>query len=230
MVFQTLSWLCIGGIALGMPLTAQQFSGVTTAFIPHPTDSAKRVEFLCAKPNGTGPWPMLVFVHGHQVGSRVGGSVYVTQGTLQRIAERGIVAVAVSQPGYGQSDGPPDYAGPTTQAAIAAVIERMRQESYVMRDRVGLFGYSRGAIAAAMVATRITDLKIVILGAGIHDLQDRINRLDRSVPQLAGIAENIEREAGNSAQAFETGQCFRSLTESKQPLCCSMVRGTIDLP
>jgi dipeptidyl aminopeptidase/acylaminoacyl peptidase len=118
------------------------------------------------------------------------------------MAERGVVAVAVSQPGYGKSDGPPDYAGPSTQAAMAAVIERMRQESYVVRDRVGLFGYSRGAIAAAMLATRIRDLRVLILGAGIYDLKDRYERLDRSSPQLAGIAANIEQEAGTSAQAF----------------------------
>src|SRR3954453_13462384 len=110
---QYLLWSLL--IGLGLPLAAQKHSEITSAFLQHPADSAKRVEFLCMKPNGVGPWPLLVFVHGHQQGDRPGAAVYATQGTLQRMAERGIVAIAVSQPGYGQSDGPPDYAGPSTQ-------------------------------------------------------------------------------------------------------------------
>jgi dipeptidyl aminopeptidase/acylaminoacyl peptidase len=191
-------------ISLGLSLgaKAQQPPGVTTGILQHPTDHAKRIEFLWTKPTGAGPWPLLVFVHGHQDGARPGAAVYATQGTLQNMAQRGIVAVAVSQPGYGRSDGPPDFAGPFTQKAITAVIEYMRDAPYVMRDRVGLYGYSRGAIAAAVVATQLSGLRMLILGAGMYDLEDGHRRLNRSVPELDGLAKNIEREAGTSRESF----------------------------
>jgi dipeptidyl aminopeptidase/acylaminoacyl peptidase len=186
---------------IASPAAAQQ-SQVTRSFLPHPHDSTKRIEYFIAKPADSGPWPVLLFVHGHQEGDRPGAAFYKSQGTLQQMAERGIVGVAVSQPGYGQSDGPPDFAGPRTQAAIVTVIDHLRRQPFVIADRVGLYGYSRGAIAVSMVATQVRDLAVLILGAGIYDMADAYKRLDRSVPQLDGLARNVEREAGTSREAF----------------------------
>lgn len=45
---------------------------------------------------------------------RDGGESYVKVGRLGMMAARGYVAAAVSQPGYGNSDGPPDFCGPFT--------------------------------------------------------------------------------------------------------------------
>src|SRR5215471_6014370 len=40
--------------------------------IQHPDDSSKRVEFFLKKPAGAGPWPAVIFLHGHQEGGRPG--------------------------------------------------------------------------------------------------------------------------------------------------------------
>ena len=73
---------------------------------------------------------------------------------MGRMASRGYVAAAVSQPGYGQSDGPPDFCGPYTQAAVMKAIDFLRQMPVVQPQHVALYGYSRGAIVASMVVTR----------------------------------------------------------------------------
>src|SRR5437870_8243366 len=43
--------------------------------LQHSRDPAKAVELFWAKPEGNGPFPAILFIHGHQEPSRPGGSV-----------------------------------------------------------------------------------------------------------------------------------------------------------
>ena len=97
-----------------------------TLSIPHPDEPVKKVEYFLQKPKGNGPWPTVVFLHGHQDWPRAGGKDFVQWGVLDQFADHGYLAVAVSQPGYGNSTGPADFCGPFTQHAVAAVIAKLR--------------------------------------------------------------------------------------------------------
>lgn len=55
--------------------------------IPHPNDPKKRIEFFWTRPEGGGPWPALVYIHGHQEPARPGGKDLVGAGVLQRAAK-----------------------------------------------------------------------------------------------------------------------------------------------
>jgi dipeptidyl aminopeptidase/acylaminoacyl peptidase len=112
---------------------------------------------------------VLLLIHGHQEHLRNGGEAFVRTGRLGVIATRGYVAAALSQPGYGDSDGPPDYCGPFTQDATMVAVDFLRRLPFVDSKRVALYGYSRGAIVASMVATRDPRLAAVVLGAGAYD-------------------------------------------------------------
>ena len=95
-------------------LLAASFCGCLSAetlAISHPDDPSKKVEFFLQKPSGKGPWPTVVLLHGHQDPPSHGGQDFVTWGELDRFAKRGYLAVAVSQPGYGNSSGPADFCG-----------------------------------------------------------------------------------------------------------------------
>jgi dipeptidyl aminopeptidase/acylaminoacyl peptidase len=85
------------------------------------------------------------------------------------MASRGYVAAALSQPGYGHSDGPSDFCGPFTQDAVVVAIDFLRNQSFVDPNKVVLYGYSRGAIVASMVATKDPKLAAVVLGAGAYN-------------------------------------------------------------
>src|SRR5712671_56756 len=137
--------------------------------LPHSRDPAKAVELFWTKPEGNGPFPAVLFIHGHQETQRNGGEAYVLTGRLGIMARRGYVAAAVSQPGYGNSSGPPDYCGPFTQQATLVAIDFLRRRPFVNPNKVALFGYSRGAIVAAMVATLDPRLAAVVLGTGAYD-------------------------------------------------------------
>ena len=53
-----------------------------TLFVPHPDDASKQVEYFLEKPVGRGPWPTVIFLHGHQQGPRPGGKDFVEWGVL----------------------------------------------------------------------------------------------------------------------------------------------------
>ena len=169
---------------------------IQRAFLQHRQNLSKKIEVFWTKPGEPGPWPAILFIHGHQEQVRNGGEAFVRPGRLGIMASRGYVAAALSQPGYGNSDGPPDFCGPFTQEAVLVAIDFLRNQPSVNPNKVALYGYSRGAIVASMVATKDPKLAAVVLGAGAY------NFFSWYPTPLRGIDANIEREAGTSAEAF----------------------------
>lgn len=183
-------------------ITADDRGGdVHRELLPHPDEPAKQVELFWVAPEGEGPWPAILYVHGHQFPERPGGRTYLEAPVLHRMARRGLLAAAVSQPGYGASDGPPDFCGPFTQRAVEAALSHLRAKRDLSDGRVVLYGYSRGAIVSSMVATRDRELAGLVLGAGAYDVGDQYAQLEGNV-ELAGLRQNIEREAGTTTAAF----------------------------
>jgi dipeptidyl aminopeptidase/acylaminoacyl peptidase len=172
----------------------------------------RKVELFWAKPAEQGRRPAVLFIHGHQETNRNGGETYVNIGRLGTMARRGYVAAALSQPGYGNSDGPPDFCGPFTQDAALAALAHLRAKPFVDPDRVAVFGYSRGAIVASMVATRDARLAGVILGAGVYDF------FTWYPTPMRGIDHNISAEAGTSAAAFRARSALHHADRIRAPV------------
>lgn len=191
-----------------------EHDGVTyyRTFLQHPDNQDARVELYWTQPDGEERNPAILFIHGHQWPERPGGLDYIQYGRLARIRDKGYVAAAVSQPGYGESDGPPDFCGPFTQKAVLAAIRFLRKQPFVNPDKIGLMGYSRGAIVASMVATKDTRLAAVALAAGMYDVKSGyptgIRVFDR----------NIRREAGTSDEAFKARSAVHHAERIKSPI------------
>src|SRR5262249_24918874 len=139
-------------------------------FIPHPDDSSKRVEYFLKQPAGSGPWPAVIFLHGHHEGARPGGRDFVKWGVLDRFAGRGYLAGGVSQPGYGNSTGPADFCGTFTQHAVSGVIAKLRADGYVSPGRIVIEGISRGALVAGLIAASDASVAGIVLISGLYDL------------------------------------------------------------
>jgi dipeptidyl aminopeptidase/acylaminoacyl peptidase len=182
-------------------------------FLPHSYDGKRKVELFWTKPVGDGPHAAVLFIHGHQVEAITnGGKAFVTGGQLSAMANRGYVAAAISQPGYGSSDGPPDFCGPFTQDAVLTTLAFVRKMPFVRPDGLALYGYSRGAIVAAMVATKDPGLAAVVLAAGLYDL-------GKGYPTgLSGLDRNIRAEAGTTAKAFRDRSAFYHADKIKAPV------------
>lgn len=157
-----------------------------------------RVEAIITRPAAEGKSAGLLLIAGH---SRTAADMLPQ---MVRLARAGFATMAVSQPGYGKSTGPADFAGPGTFAAIKAASERFAGAPYVDSARMGVYGYSRGALAAAELATRTDLFKAAVLGGGIYDFQSAHDQI-----VLPGIRANMEAEAGLDDEAVR----FRSPIE-----------------
>jgi len=170
-----------------------------TLSIPHPDDPAKKVEYFLEKPVGSGPWSTVIFLHGHQEGSRPGGRVFVEWGVLGRFAKRGYLAVAVSQPGYGNSTGPADFCGAFTQDAVSAVIRKLQRDSYMSRNKLVIVGISRGALVAGLIAVHDVSVAGIVLISGVYDLPQFVSDSRSSQMKRAVVNSLLEETGGGDA-------------------------------
>lgn len=189
-------------LALGL-LADASLSGAQPQgqLIPHPEDDSKQVEYFMKSPSGEGPWPTLVFLHGHQEAPSAGARVFVQWGVLDQIAERGYLAVAVSQPGYGESTGEADFCGPFTQRAVMGVITKLRTEGYVSSGKLVLVGISRGALVAGLIAAQVRSVSGVVLVSGLFDLRELAQGSGASEIKQA-ILKSVVAETGGGDDAI----------------------------
>lgn len=176
-------------------------------FIKSPLDPEKQVEyFVKYPPLPCQQNPLIILIHGHQSGPRLGGKVFFDDGTLDRYTQKGFIAVAISQPGYGNSHGPSDFCGPLSQAAVRGVIATFKEYPSVSSDEIFLYGISRGAIVASMVAAQGLSLRSVILDSGFYNL--------RAVTDQRTLS-NIEKEAGLNEEAFHIRSAIDTISQIK---------------
>ena len=192
---------------------ARALDGAHRELLPHPTEVERQVELIWLEPEGEGPWPAVLFVHGHQFPERPGGRVYIERQVLQELAAQGYLAAAVSQPGYGASDGPPDFCGPVSQGTVRGALAALRDHPRVDPAKIALYGGSRGAIVSSMVATVEPELAALVLRGGIYDLEDAYHRM----PDDFGGKHNLEKEAGTTKQAFLDRSAILALDEIHVP-------------
>jgi dipeptidyl aminopeptidase/acylaminoacyl peptidase len=187
--------------------------------LAHPSDASKKIEWLWRKPSGPGPFPAVLLVHGHQLGAeKPGAQQWVTMGRFDELLNDNVVAVAISQPGYGKSDGPPDYCGPFTQEATRAVLRELRRFAFIDPKRIALVGGSRGAIVAGMVAAREPSLAGLVLISGPYDLVREYEVFKTAPGEVRGIAGMIEREThGASNEALRERSVLYVARQIKSP-------------
>ncbi len=192
--------------------------------IPHPSDTTKTIEYFLNKPTGNGPWPTVVFLHGHQDAPRRGAQDFVSWGVLNRWAKRGYLAVAVSQPGYGRSTGPPDFCGPLTQRAVSAVIDKLVSTGETAKGKVVIEGISRGALVGGLIAAADPSIAGIVLISGLFDLPQFI--AEAKTPAALLITQSIRSETGGQHQALAARSILRSAAKIKASVL--ILNGALD--
>ncbi len=204
MILPRLLWL--GCLVVSLAACKQKNYELKDGLLARSLDRGRKVEYVYVEPStGSAPWPVLLYLHGRQDrGKRIGGRAFYEWGVLQSAAQKGYLALAVSLPGYGKSDGPPDFAGPDSQQAVADVIRELRRRpAEIASDRIVVYGVGIGAVAAARIGHTVAGLAGLILVSGSYDLAKSHAEWKSSVdPDARAIAQAYELEAGLSALGF----------------------------
>jgi dipeptidyl aminopeptidase/acylaminoacyl peptidase len=125
------------------------------------------VEAYLVRPQGRGPFPLVVLLHGHSW--RGIGAERVLPAAQLFGAELCFAGLAISLPGYGGTE----VSGRRHETSLQVVLEgisRVRKLPWVDPNRLLLYGFSRGAVFAAMLAGQVEGLSGVVLHSGAYDL------------------------------------------------------------
>lgn len=177
------------------------------------------VEAISFEPRGGGRFPGLLLIPGHATTARD----WIPNGLTY--ARNGYAGLAVSQPGYGRSKGPGDYVGPRTIKVLIEGYRRLQRETFVDATRMGIVGYSRGGMAASLLAVQLDDVKAAVLGAGVYDFKKAYDETG-----LDGIRANMKAETGMTAESIQVRSSVLQVEKLKCPVLILHGEKDINVP
>ena len=152
------------------------------------------LEGLILKPEGDGPFPAIVHIHGFNFIGAWDRILIAVQ-----LIQAGYAVFLPSQMGFAKSQGERDYCGPKTVQGVYDGVQEFLKESYVDKNNVGVWGISRGSNVASMLISKFPKtFKSAILQSGMYDFR---NILDTTLE--ADMANNMRNESGNNDKAFD---------------------------
>ncbi len=189
----------------------------TTELLPGPFHAAYpstiepagkgKVELVCLAPgNSEGKAPGVLFVHDESSHARRKLEV------ARFLQQRGYAVVLVSLPGSGASSGPPDWCGPATRAALETALRKLASLPGVDPAKLVVWGQSRGATAAALLATAHPELKAVVLESATYDLAAAWRA---GTPELRA---EIEAEAGADSTQWKSRSLLLNAKRIRTPV------------
>lgn len=193
-------------------LAVQSFDARIPVWVPASSDAPAHTAELAGhvyRPQGTGPWGLIVLSHGTPSGKEAREAMTDRYGPQARtLAALGYVVVTGLRRGYGASDGPladgygscaaPDYPHAAQEAArdVAAIMTYGQKLPYVDGSHVVLLGKSAGGFASlALAAQQPPGLRAVINFAGGRGSQPQM----REKAVICGEAQLLKTVAGFAA-------------------------------
>lgn len=157
----------------------------------HYTCNSTFVEAIIFRPVQDGKFPAILFIPGFGKTARD----YIPY--VLKFCKEGFACIAISQPGFGRSQGAPDYVGPYTIKVLKKGFLKFQKEKFVDSNRMGIYGYSRGAMAASLLVLELDNVQAAIFGAGIYDFEKAYNET-----KLENIRKNMKVETGMTEKAI----------------------------
>lgn len=138
--------------------------------------SGSNAEAYLTRPLGTGPFPLMILLHGHILGS-IGAKNMVPEAEAFA-SDLCYAGLAVSLPGYGATEVQPGIDPKITLDVVLDAVSLIKNLPWIDSKRLYLYGFSRGAFFTSLLANRIEGIEGIILHSGAYDL----NRLYQETP------------------------------------------------
>ena len=167
----------------------------------------KKIEAYTIRPLAEGKYPGLVLPSGRE-GARASFSFGII------FAQKGFACLAISELGYGKSEGKPDFMGPASIDAFAIGFKKFEREPFVDGQKMGVFGYSRGGMAASLLTLKLgKDVKAAVFGAGVYDFKRAYDET-----KIDGIRESIKAETELTEKAIRERSSILRMEQLKTPV------------
>ncbi len=128
-----------------------------TAFLSIPSLNGKQIAIRITKPDGDGPFPVLIGVAG-------GDDTFAFKSKLSTdLHEMGIVTVDFAPQGRGDSEGQDNFNGTVHQDDLKAIVDFVSQLSFVQQDNIGILTFSYGVVLATGALSRYPEMPIIFL-------------------------------------------------------------------
>jgi pimeloyl-ACP methyl ester carboxylesterase len=174
-------------------------------------------------PDGTGPFPVVLFVHGDGPNNRTSGVTYPP--IMERMHRAGYATFAWDKPGTGESRGTLDRSRVLEQRAriVLDAIDMIKQRPEIDPDRIGLWGISQAGYVMPMVLEQTEDVAFMIaiscaggpgVEQGIYLLASQMICAGHPTTDVSRLQEQI--------RAFTMAQTYEEYARHKAPM--------IDLP
>jgi pimeloyl-ACP methyl ester carboxylesterase len=152
-----------------------------------------RLEGTLVLPEGPGPHPAIVIVHGSGAQSRASG-FYRGWGAF--FARRGVAALIYDKRGVGASSG--DFSLATFEVLagdVRAAVRALRGRPDVDARRIGLFGISQGGWIAPLAAARGAEVAFLILDVGpaVSVRDQELHRVEYTMKADEAAAADIDQ-------------------------------------
>jgi dipeptidyl aminopeptidase/acylaminoacyl peptidase len=167
----------------------------------------KKLEAFTIRPLADGKYPGLVLLAG-----REGAKTFFSFAMM--LAQQGFASLAVTEPGFGKSEGKANFMGPESIEAFAVGFKKFRRESFVDAAKMGIYGYSRGGMAASLLTIKLGNaVKAAVFGAGVYDFRKAYDET-----KFDTIRENIRIETGFTEKAIRVRSSILQMKKLKTPV------------
>ena len=158
---------------LAVPAPTRPFAEYTEVFYP---SAGLRIQAYLHKPDGNGPFAVVVYNHGSRIGQERRSAPFEHIGRL--LTGAGYVALVSERRGYGRSDGltwPQDVGGNKARVVarlhdetddVLAAVDYLRTLPFVDTKRVGIMGWSFGGVVTMFAVSRSTAFAAAVNQAG----------------------------------------------------------------
>ena len=170
-------------------------------------------------PEGKGPHPVVVFVHGDGPNNRTSGGTYPP--IMDRMEQAGYATFAWDKPGTGESKGEIDRSRLGEQRAriVIDAIDLLRARTDINSDRIGLWGISQAGYVMPRVLAIRQDVAfmIAISCAGVPGV-DQGAYLVSAQAICAGVPREVADRMREMLSAIERVQTYDEYAEYKKQL------------